>query len=40
MKYIDDMMIKMAAKHDLHMKLYGEGNKNRLTGIHETSNFR
>ena len=40
MKYIEDMMVKMGAKHDLHMKLYGEGNKSRLTGIHETSSFK
>ena len=40
MKYIDDMMAEFASKHDLHMKLYGEGNQNRLTGIHETSSFK
>ena len=39
MKYIEDMMVKMGAKHDLHLKLYGEGNEQRLTGIHETSSF-
>ena len=39
MKYIDDMMKKMGAKHELHMKLYGEDNQKRLTGIHETSSF-
>ena len=39
MKYIEDMMVKLGAKHELHMKLYGEGNKKRLTGIHETSSF-
>jgi len=39
MKYIDDMMTKFEAKHDLHIKLYGENNKARLTGIHETSSF-
>ena len=26
MKYIEDMMAKFAAKHKLHLKLYGEGN--------------
>jgi len=40
MKYIDDMMVKMGAKHELHMKLYGEDNHKRLTGIHETSSFK
>jgi glutamine synthetase len=39
MKYIEDMMVKMEAKHSLHLKLYGEGNEQRLTGIHETSSF-
>ena len=40
MKYIEDMMSKFEAKHDLHMKLYGEDNHKRLTGIHETSSFK
>jgi len=39
MKYIEDMMTKFSAKHDLHLKLYGEGNDKRLTGVHETSSF-
>jgi len=39
MKYIEDMMKKMEAKHTLHLKLYGEGNESRLTGIHETSSM-
>jgi glutamine synthetase len=33
------MMEKFSAKHDIHMKLYGEDNHKRLTGIHETSSF-
>lgn len=37
MEYIDDMMKKFAAKHELHIQLYGEGNDKRLTGKHETS---
>lgn len=40
MKYIEDMMGKFEARHALHLKLYGEGNENRLTGIHETSSFK
>jgi glutamine synthetase len=40
MKYIDDMMVKFEAKHDVHMKVYGEDNDQRLTGIHETSSFK
>ena len=39
MKYIEDMMGKFEKKHQLHMDLYGENNKDRLTGIHETSSF-
>jgi len=37
MKYIDDMMTKFSAKHQLHISLYGAGNDKRLTGEHETS---
>ena len=40
MKYIDDMMAKFEAKHDIHMSLYGDDNNLRLTGIHETSSFK
>ena len=39
MQYIEDMMKHFDKAHALHMKLYGEGNSNRLTGIHETSSF-
>jgi len=39
MKYIDDMMVKMAAKHVLHLSVYGDGNEKRLTGHHETSSM-
>jgi glutamine synthetase len=39
MKYIEEMMERFKGKHDVHMSLYGEDNKKRLTGIHETSNF-
>lgn len=40
MKYIDDMMVHFEKNHKLHMKLYGEDNELRLTGIHETSSFK
>ena len=40
MKYIEDMMVKFEARHQTHMKLYGEDNDQRLTGIHETSSFK
>jgi glutamine synthetase len=39
MKYIEDMMKKFDAKHQLHIQLYGAGNHKRLTGIHETSSI-
>ena len=39
MKYIEDMMAKLGAKHKLHLTLYGEGNEKRLTGHHETSSM-
>jgi glutamine synthetase len=39
MKYIEDMMAKFAAKHVLHLSIYGEGNEKRLTGHHETSSM-
>ena len=39
MKYIEDMMVKFGNKHQLHMKLYGEDNQKRLTGLHETSSY-
>merc|ERR1712048_1463343 len=37
MKYIEDMMARFAAKHLLHISMYGDDNQKRLTGHHETS---
>jgi glutamine synthetase len=37
MDYIHDMMKKFAAKHKLHISVYGDDNNKRLTGHHETS---
>ena len=37
MKYIDDMMARLAPKHKLHISLFGDDNSKRLTGHHETS---
>ena len=31
---------RLSHKHDLHIKLYGEGNKDRLTGAHETASWK
>jgi glutamine synthetase len=36
MAHIEQMCNKLSDKHQLHISLYGE-NKDRLTGIHETS---
>jgi len=38
--YIEEMMDKFEAKHEVHMEIYGEDNQKRLTGIHETSSFK
>jgi len=37
---VKDHIPKLKAKHDDHFFVYGEGNKKRLTGLHETSSFR
>jgi glutamine synthetase len=39
MEYIESMMERFRKTHEVHMKLYGEDNNLRLTGIHETSSF-
>ena len=39
MEYIDNMMKKMGEQHAAHIKLYGDDNQKRLTGIHETSSM-
>ena len=33
------MMDKLSLKHDDHMMVYGKYNKNRMSGIHETSSY-
>ena len=35
--YIDDVIKRLAAKHNTHIDVYGD-NSERLTGMHETSN--
>jgi glutamine synthetase len=37
MAYIEKMMEKFSAKHELHISVYGDDNEKRLTGQHETS---
>merc|ERR1712013_977958 len=39
-KHIVDAIEKMAARHDDHMAVYGEHNEQRMTGKHETANWR
>lgn len=36
---IENVINNLKSHHDLHIKYYGNDNKNRLTGIHETSNI-
>ena len=38
-EYIMDAILKLSLKHQQHMEKYGEGNKRRMTGIHETSSY-
>lgn len=40
MKYIETMMEKLAAKHAVHLRLYGEDNTKRLIGSLETSSLK
>ena len=37
--YIDDAIQKLSHKHMEHMKLYGSGNEERMTGGHETASY-
>ena len=39
MEYIDEVCNKLAAKHKLHLLMYGDDNEKRLTGHHETSSM-
>lgn len=36
---IRNHMKLLEKKHDEHMLVYGEGNKDRMTGIHETASY-
>tara|TARA_Y100000816_G_C26072994_1_gene564602 strand:- start:399 stop:1511 length:1113 start_codon:yes stop_codon:yes gene_type:complete len=37
--YINKAIDRLSLKHNEHMKVYGEGNNLRMTGLHETANF-
>lgn len=39
MEEILKCMDKLREKHNLHMKVYGKNNENRLTGLHETAPY-
>lgn len=39
MKYIEEAMKKLEKRHMEHIKVYGEGNADRMTGAHETSSI-
>ena len=39
MKHIEAAMKKLEARHIDHIAVYGEGNRERLTGLHETGNI-
>ena len=39
LEYIDEAIEKLSKKHSEHMAVYGENNKERMTGEHETAAF-
>jgi len=39
LEYINEAIVKMSEKHDEHMKVYGSGNEERMTGEHETASY-
>lgn len=39
MKHIEAAMKKLESRHLEHIKVYGEGNDQRMTGAHETSSI-
>ena len=39
LELIDDAIMKLSKKHLEHMMIYGEGNKERMTGHHETASY-
>ena len=39
LEYIYEAIKRLELKHDDHMKVYGTGNEQRMTGLHETSSF-
>lgn len=39
LEFIDEAIMKLSKKHLEHMMIYGEGNKERMTGHHETASY-
>ena len=39
LEYINEAVECLKNKHEEHMKIYGEGNENRMTGKNETANY-
>lgn len=39
MKHIEAAMKKLEKRHEEHIAVYGEGNRERLTGLHETGDI-
>ena len=39
MKHIEAAIKKLEKRHEEHIAVYGEGNRERLTGLHETGNI-
>ena len=39
LEFIDDAIMKLSLKHEEHMLVYGEENKDRMTGEHETASY-
>lgn len=39
LEYIDEAIQKLSLKHGEHMDVYGSGNRERMTGEHETASF-
>ena len=39
LNYIDEALEKLSNRHKEHMEVYGDGNRDRMTGLHETSSY-
>ena len=39
LNYIDEAIDKLSKNHQEHMKVYGSGNEERMTGKHETASY-